>query len=307
VAVSSASTRSARLRVMSCDASVTVVDDRPDARLDASADRLRQLEQRWSRFRDDSEISGLNRAGGDPRRCSGDTVALVEALVRAWHATEGDFDPTLIGTLVELGYAASRDDVELRTSLAPTTAARGRPDLVRTDAATGVVQLPFGTCLDPGGLGKGLAADLVTGELMANGARGALVEIGGDLRVTGAAPDGEAWSIRIDAPIGDEPELVRLADGGVATSTSRLRTWIADGRRRHHLIDPTTLQPTDGDVVACTVIAGTAAWAEAFTKVAFVRGATASLARYESIGLAARVVTADGTVHHTSAWNGFAA
>lgn len=299
---------------MSCSAHAVVVAADPDPLLELVARRLDELERRWSRFLGDSEISGLNTAGGAPRRCSPDTVALVETMVRAWHATGGAFDPTMLGALVELGYAASRSDATTRTSLAGDVRPIGRPDLVLVDPTTGTVRLPPGTSLDPGGVGKGLAADLIVLELLDAGADGALVEIGGDLRVAGRAPEPGGWPIEIGSTHGVGAALVELVAGGVATSSSRLRTW--DSGRRHHLLDPKTLLPTSGngagddeagdDVVGCTVVAGSAAWAEAFTKVAFVEGRTAALAVFDRAGLAARITTEDGRVHHSDAWEAFA-
>ena len=268
--------------------------------------RLHELEHRWSRFLPTSEISGLNSANGEPRIASSDTVRLVRALVEAWHATDGAFDPTLLGTLVELGYAASRDDATLRTSLAPGTALRGQPAEILVDAASGWVRLPRGTTLDPGGLGKGLAADMVAEELTASGAAGVLVEIGGDIRVIGTPPTGDAWSIDIAALSEHEsPRRVELVDGGVATSTSRLRTWRRDGQLRHHLVDPRTLRPADTGAISCTAIAGSAAWAEAFTKVAFAERIPSAVSQFDARGLAASITGGDA-VHHTSrAWKEF--
>lgn len=294
------------LTVMSCRAAI-IAKEVDESALAAGAARLDELEQRWSRFRDDSEISGLNRAHGAPRRCSNDTVRLVQALVQAWHATSGAFDPTLLGTLVELGYASSRSDSSVRTSLAADVAPAGRPDLILVDPVANVVRLPVGTTLDPGGLGKGLAADLVADDLRRAGASRGLVEIGGDLRSFDTTPsDGSGWTVAVEHPLDGRAELVRLREGGIATSTSRLRTWVARRRLRHHLLDPDALVPTDGDVVGCTVIAGTAAWAEAFTKMAFVRGTAEALEAYEARGLAARIVTSEGSVLRTAAWAGFA-
>ena len=130
--------------------------------------------------------------------------------------------------------------------------------------------LPVGTTIDPGGIGKGLAADIVTGELVAARALGAMVEIGGDLCVAGIGPYAmSGWVIEVDPGVTTGITSVALSAGGVAMSTSRLRTWTVDGRTRHHLVDPQTLDCSDSDSVSCTVIAGTAAWAEAFTKTAF--------------------------------------
>jgi thiamine biosynthesis lipoprotein len=315
-----------RTRAMSCEVTIVVVvdprtdpptdprtDPRTDPPTDAAADpgrladraveRIGELEQRWSRFLPTSEISALNDAAGIALRVSPDTVRLVTALVSAWRQTGGAFDPTLLGSLVELGYAASRDDVERRTSLAPDIALRGRPDAVLVDTVHHVVQLPAGTALDPGGLGKGLAADIVVGELLDAGAAGALVEIGGDLRVAGRPP-AEGWTIDVDTGL-DQRVLVQLLDGGVATSTSRLRTWQVAGERRHHLIDPATLRPSTADAVSCTVVAGSGATAEAFTKVAFTSGPEAAIEQFERHGLAASVTTAAGERLTTTTWGAF--
>jgi FAD:protein FMN transferase len=296
--------------VMSCDASVVVTAPRSGGDAEPLAAwalaRLQQLEQRWSRFLHTSEISRLNAAGGAPCRVSADTFRLVESLVRAWHATGGAFDPTLLVTLVELGYAASRDDATLRTSLPSNCRPAGRPDAILIDGTNRVVQLPVGTTLDPGGLGKGLAADIVTEELLSAGAAGALVEIGGDLRVAGEPPIGDGWRIAIRPALDGEPHrVVQLATGGIATSSSRLRVWSREGRTHHHLIEPRTRTSTSTDVASCTVIAGTAAWAEAFTKVGFVADLDSALGIFAAHTLAASITTCHHTHHITASWKDF--
>lgn len=299
----------ATTRAMSCRSSVVVLaeTDHDGATLARRGiRRVHELEARWSRFSAASEVSRLNAATGTALAVGRDTVRLVEAMVRAWHATDGAFDPTLLSPLVGLGYAASRDDETKRTSLASGWNDRGPVAEILVDRAAGAVRLPRGTAIDPGGIGKGLAADLVADELIDAGAFGALVEIGGDLAVRGSSPSRTGWPVGVADPFGGAPaHLVELAAGAVATSSSRFRTWSVGGRHRHHLLDPRTLQPTATDVVACTVIAGTAAWAEAFTKVAFVEGADVALDRYEQLGLAARVTTGDGRHHSSSGWEAF--
>ncbi len=290
-------------RTMSCAAAVTVAGD--PALVDRAVDRLHDLERRWSRFLPSSEISRLNAADGAPCRVSDDTIRLVESLVRAWHVTDGAFDPTLLGALVGLGYAASRDDAAARTSLPAAARRRGDPGAVLVDRDAGVAVVPRGTVLDPGGIGKGLAADLVVGELLAAGARGALVEIGGDLRAGGEPPDGRAWTVDVAGPRRERLARLALRAGGVATSSTRFRRWTGSDGERHHLVDPTTLRSCDTTVVSCTVVAGTAAWSEAFTKVAFVEDRTAAAEVYERHGLAALVVTDDGVRHPSPAWSRF--
>lgn len=261
--------------------------------------RIDQLERRWSRFLPDSEITQLNLRG--QAVVSDDTRRLVAAMVTAWRTTGGAYDPTLAGALVGLGYGASRDDPTRCTVLPAGVLARGRPDLITVGEADALVTLPPGTALDPGGIGKGLAADLIVAELLAGGATAALVEIGGDLAVAGEPPDG-AWVVA-QPDLGVAP--LRLASGGVATSTVRRRRWMLGAREQHHLLDPESGQPTRADAITVTVVAGSAATAEAFTKVPFVRGIAAGRAELARLGLAAALADRHDHVATTPAWKEF--
>jgi len=261
-----------RGRMMGSDLHLVVVDGDDDL-LDRAIARLAGLEARWSRFRDDSEISLMNAADGNPVLVSPDTMTLVDGLRNAWHLTDGRFDPTVHDAVLSAGYDASWPDVRTPDHLdaAPALGCWGmsiRPDL-------GFVQLPVGLHLDPGGLGKGLAADIVATELLGHGAAGALVSLGGDLRVVGTPPDDEAWTIDVEHP-DDRTRIiatVRLADGGIATSTSAKRQWrTARGEVVHHIIDPLTGLPAIRPWRQVTAVAGTAAWAEVAAKTAFLDG-----------------------------------
>ena len=280
-----------------------------DVLIDVARARLAHLERSWSRFLPASDITRLNRAGGKAVEVDPSTVLLVQHLVQAARATDGRFDPTLLPLLVDLGYGASWDDPSLVTSLAPRVHSRCDLDGVLVDPAAGVVQLAVGTTLDPGGLGKGLAADLVVEELLAAGASGALVSVGGDIRVGGRSPIGDGWTVAVADPNVDGRDVacVRLLDGGVATSSTLRRSWTSNGVTHHHLLDPATGASVATGLASVTVVAGTAAWAETWTKVAMVAGAVPSLALLDEHGLGAMAVALDGSVLVNDSWNGFAA
>src|SRR4029077_21278987 len=108
---------------------------------------------------------------------------------------------------------------------------------------------------------------LVVDELLAAGAGGACVNLGGDVRVAGASPRGGACTCATEHEWSTCP-LVRagLVDGAVATSTTLRRAWHVDGEPRHHLIDPATGRPSATDLTAATVIAGEAWQAEVLAK-----------------------------------------
>ena len=81
--------------------------------LDNLVEFLDRLEQRWSRFIPDSEISRLNRNAGRPVAVHASTLLLVERGVEAWRLSGGSFDPTVLGDVVRAGY-----DTSLRCALA---------------------------------------------------------------------------------------------------------------------------------------------------------------------------------------------
>ena len=129
-----------------------------------------------------------------------------------------------------------------RRARAPLRSA-ARAERITLDPIVGTVTLGTDVEIDPGGIGKGLAADLVVDLMLAEGARGALVNVGGDLRVEGDGPDGAGWVVAIADPT-DADDVIRTValDAGAVASTWRTkRAWTApDGTPRHHLIDPAT-------------------------------------------------------------------
>jgi thiamine biosynthesis lipoprotein len=252
--------------------------------------RVEELEQRWSRFLPDSEISRINAAQGAPVEVAESTVALIEAMVSGSLATDGAYDPTLLAPLVDLGYGSIRPAGAL-----PRVDVR----LVAIDRSARTIVAPAGTCLDPGGIGKGLAADLVARWMLDDGAAGALVSVGGDVAVVGHAPRPGGWMIAVG------PSDVCVRSGGVATSGTRARAWSIDGRHVHHLLDPVTARPCQSGVVEATVVAGETRWAEVWTKALVVRGAEATLPRLDSLGLGGRVVLADGREVCNRTWSTF--
>jgi thiamine biosynthesis lipoprotein len=298
----------ARRRAMGSDAHLVVVthSDGRDGRdlLAAGWGRIDQLEARWSRFRADSEVSALNRHAGLRVRVSHDTVALVQHAVAAWELTAGRFDPTVGAALVGHGYDRDFDELLARgvdavgSGAATTPWAAPGPAGIEVDAWSDEVRLPAGVTFDPGGIGKGLAADLVATALVETGAAGALVNLGGDLRAIGTPPTATGWTISVADPLRPHQELARIAlpQGATATTSRLRRVWSTPHGEAHHLIDPATGWPADTDVVAVTAIADQAWRAEALTKLLFLAG-PAELARHHDIH--AVLVTADGSRYAT--------
>lgn len=245
-----------------------------------------QLEALWSRFDPDSEVSRLNASSGRPLMVSDETILLVERAVEGWRRTEGLFDPTLLQAVVAAGYDRDFQQLDGASTASPGLV-RGHahdqgfelvsgprleacPDEILIDRDAHTISVPAGVGLDPGGLGKGLAADLVAEALMDWGAEGALVNLGGDLRCTGRGPGIGSWVVAVPGPdagdcgAGGTPgdTILELSDGGVATSTSLRRRWRTSSGVAHHLIDPTTGRSASRAARSVTVLAATGCDAE---------------------------------------------
>jgi thiamine biosynthesis lipoprotein len=295
-----------RFRVMASDAHVIVVaqSDAPSGDWFGAHARgqLDHLEQRWSRFLPDSDITRINVAEGRPVRVDADTVTLLLAMVDAWRLTDGRFDPTVLPALIAAGYGASIDDPERVTAMpAGDLHIDGLGD-VHIDAANCSVTLPRGCILDPGGIGKGLAADLTAGRLIAAGAGGALVSVGGDIAMAGAAPHPAGWFVNVEQPDASDGNLCTLAvsGGGVATSSTRSRRWTSAGRTHHHHIDPPTGVESTSDLAAVTVIARSGWLAEAHSTAALLSGHAGVLRYLDDHALTGIAVRDDGSTLVTS-------
>jgi FAD:protein FMN transferase len=271
---------------------------------DRARERLVALEAHWSRFQPDSELCRLNAAAGAPVVVSRDTFAIIELAVAAWRSTGGRFDPTVLDALEQAGYDRTFDDVTGPSSLAAVAAAgcEGTTpgcDAIELDSLVGAVRLPIGVHLDLGGIGKGYAADLVAAELLDRGADGVCVNLGGDVRVCGMAPEALGWQVDLDPGLtgpDEQPRSFRLGGGAVATSTRLRRSWTRAGTRHHHLIDPTTSRSAWTGLAAVTVLADGAAWAEILAKAAFVAGPVDGAALLRAHQVTGVLVRDDGRV-----------
>jgi thiamine biosynthesis lipoprotein len=269
---------------MGTEVHLVAVGAHPDV-LGLGRRHIHELEALWSRFREDSEISRLNSAAPRPVRVSPETIELVRRSLEGWRATSGAFDPTILGDLVALGYHSSFERLEEESPPPPFPRRRGGATGVVVDQRNQTVRLPEGAAIDPGGIGKGLAADIVAEKMLEAGARGVCVNVGGDLRVAGRPPTPAGWTVGVDDPFGGPPlTTLSLQEGAIATSSRLGRTWMRSGVLRHHLLEPATGQPASTRLAAVTVVAGRGWWAEVLAKAIFLAGPSGGVALLEQAG-----------------------
>ena len=262
-----------------------------------------RAEAAMSRFRDESELTRLNRRAPEPAAVSRDLGRALVAADRAARVTGGIFDPRIVESLERIGYPG-----------VPQGSGAARPDagaptdrVVDRCGRRGTVSLPVP--VDLGGIGKGLALrwaarDLnrrLSGEPLVGGF---LVDAGGDIAGSGS-PDGLGpWAVGIEDPSGgpDPVAVVTIRDrGAIATSSTRRLRWERDGRTVHHLIDPRTGEPGGEGLAAVTVAGPDPAWAEVWSKALFLEGERQIAGSARARGLAAWWVTEAGLLEMTPA------
>jgi thiamine biosynthesis lipoprotein ApbE len=267
---------------------------------------LHDIDLACSRFREDSELTRLNRAAGTEVAVGALLGRAIDEGLRAARLTDGDVDPT-VGTAIRLaGY-----DVDFAS-----VAAEGRPltlvvqpipgwRAVRYDPVSRRIFAPVGVEIDLGATAKALAADLAAAAgLAAMGEGGILVSLGGDIALAGRPPDG-GWTVAVSEdsndPVDDAQESITVQGGGVASSSTRVRRWRRGGVELHHIIDPRTGCPVQTPWRLATVVADTCVDANIASTAAIVRGA-AAVGWLGGLRLPARLVDGDGRVVRTGGW-----
>jgi len=275
-----------------------------DAESEERADPLRaevvaevvRLEQKYTRYRDDSLTSRINRSAGDPAGLEVDdeTAGLLDYAQTAFDASGGRFDLTSGILRRAWDFRSGRLPAQAELdALLPQVGWR----LVRWRRPRLVLSKP-GMQLDFGGIVKEYAADRAAELCRRRGVASALVDLGGDLAVAGPHPDGSPWRVGVRNPFGGERPLTTLAvyAGGVATSGDTERCMVVDGRRYGHLLDPRSGWPVEGPA-SVTALAHHCLVAGTASTVAMLRGRSAGPAWLAAEGIPHVVVDRDGRLH----------
>ena len=296
------------MRAIGTTVSVATTDShRADDALLLLADELRTLDEVCSRFRSDSEIRRIEAEGhGRPTAVSPLLFELMEAASRVAVQTAGTVDPTVGSALIELGYDRDFSEIGAVTDPRPEFVARPAPGWWRIalDPEARTVSIPEGVHVDLGATAKAFAADRAAARLADTLDCGVLVNLGGDVSVAGPTPRG-GWAVGIAADCGMDVHLVdqvvAITEGGLATSGTTSRSWLRDGHRVHHIVDPWTGEaaPTVWSLVS--VAAASCVDANAWSTAAVVWGEDA-VDNLSSWDVPARLVDAEGAVKTCGGW-----
>lgn len=251
-----------------------------------------KLHRLWSFSYAQSDISRIN---GTATKIDVDPLtARLLCAMKQYSGFEPAFDFT-VGPVSFLWKHASAvpPDAQIREALSHVGA-----DKVHIDNSSVVKDDPL-VQVDVGGAAKGFAADLIVQMLAQAGVTCANVDLGGNLFMMGAHPEGRPWRVAVRVPEGmDIPRIVlELNNASVVTSGSYERFVEIDGARYQHIVDAQTGWPSESDIVSATVVSESSFKADVLATTACLVGSEglSSLAqRHPSCTFVA--ITADGRI-----------
>jgi thiamine biosynthesis lipoprotein len=279
-------------------------------------DILDEINNSMSTYQADSEISEFNRQ--PPRKWVRPSPAFFQVLLTALDVgarSGGAYDVT-IAPLVDLwGFGPGGEGAAVvppEQEVAALTERVGQRNL-RLDADKGRIMKLGDLSLDFSSLAKGYAVDRLARWLLEQGIARFMVEVGGEMRLSGLSGRGDAWRIAIEQPdssVRAAAAAMSLTDVGIATSGDYRNYFEVDGQRYSHMIDPRTGQPVAHDLVSVTVVHPECMVADAWATALVVLGAERAMAVAREQGLAVYFIrrAGDGFVHsHTPLFSGYLA
>jgi len=255
--------------------------------IEAAFGEVVRLERLMTPWRDDSELSKVNaQAGKGPVKVGPEMLEVIDKSQWVAGRSEGVFDVTFasMGKLWRFNH-----DMDGKIPAAfEIAAARKRIDYrrVKVDHGHGTIFVEGpDQKLDFGGIAKGYAVDRAAKILHQAGLRAYFVQAGGDLFVEGRKPDGSPWRVGVRDPRGPEGSFfarIPIENHAFSTAGDYERSFMKDGKRYHHILDPRTGYPATA-TRSVTVWAKDAFTADAIDDAIFILGAEKGLALVESI------------------------
>lgn len=229
------------------------------------------MDDRWSVFKENSEISQLNKYSGiKPVHISSDTLYLLTAARKFSMLSAGAFSIT-IGPLSDLWRHA------IKTQTLPNKIALEKARLLVNDAAiildakNSTAYLPIkGQAIDLGSIAKGYAIDRVRQTLVASGIKKAVLNFGGTVSIIG-----RTYSVGIQHPrksTGIPFGSLTLSDTSIVTSGDYEQNFSQNDKILHHIIDPRTGEPCQSGLSSVTLVGPDAMTLDALSTAFFVDG-----------------------------------
>lgn len=255
---------------------------------------IKAFEAKYSRYREDSIVSQINRnAGIRAVEVDEETARLIDYAATCYNESGELFDIT--SGILRRAWDFKSGRIPSREEIAELLPLIGW-DKVRWENGE-ILLTRSGMEIDLGGFGKEYAVDKAAGMLHASGVESALINFGGDVRVIGPRPGRKPWNVGIKHPRieGKTISAVAITKGALATSGDYERFMIADGRRYCHILNPKTGMPVEG-FQSVTVTAESCLVAGSIATFAMLKGESEGLQFLKECGKEFICIDRNGSV-----------
>lgn len=273
----------------------------------AMASGLSDLDSLLSVTREDSDISRVNGAGGQPVEVDDWTALVLSRALELCKVTGGALDITAYPAVKAWGFTQEEHRVPSEEELAELAA---KIDWSAVKLEGNTVTLPAGMELDLGAVAKGYAGDWLAKDARGNGITSTLLDLGqSTLVAVGSKPGGKPWRIGVVDPA--QPEnyfaVVELQDMAMGTSGGYQRYFEQDGVTYWHILDPDTAAPARSGLASVTVVAPSALTCDGLSTALFVMGlekGTQFWRDHPELEFDVIFVTEDGGIYRTAGLEG---
>lgn len=249
-------------------------------------------------------LKTLNQSAGiAPVEVDGKIMELLKFCREVYDATSGKVNIAM-GSVLQLWHEAREDGIADPANAKLPEEAALEEAAKHTDLSQLILDEEAGTVfyadpemrLDVGAIAKGYALE----QVCKTAPEGLLISVGGNVRATGAKPDGGSWVVGIQNPTGEDGYLhtVEVQDISVVTSGDYQRYYTVDGVSYHHIIDPETLYP--GRLWrAVTVLCPDSGLADGLSTALFLLPQAEGQALLDKFGCEALWVDSDNHLHYS--------
>ncbi|MBS9777816.1 MAG: FAD:protein FMN transferase [Gammaproteobacteria bacterium] len=240
---------------------------------------LNRIDKLMSNYRDDSDIEYFNQNNtiNSPIAVNKEVIALMKRAKKVHKQSQQCFDPTIKPLFALWGFRKDKLSVPTKEKIADTKKIIGYNKILIGD--DNVTKSVAGVTVDLSAIGQGYAVSKVADKLIAEGITNYIVEIGGEMLVSGKKANGNQWRIGVERPVPNSQQVNEVISitgtrpTAVMTSGTYRHFFDDKGKKYSHILDPRTGKPVEHQTVAVTVIVEDATKADAWSTALLCLGA----------------------------------
>ena len=281
--------------------SVQIFDSVDEDVLKGCEKLCKKYDSMFSNKIEDSEISRINSAGGNPVEVSKETIKLIKKGIYYSEMSDGAFDITIAPVSSLWDFKAETPSVPSPEAIAEAVSHVNYENIIIRDNTVKLADPQAG--IDLGAIAKGYIADRIKDYLEEEGVRHAMINLGGNVLAMGSKLDGSDYNIGIQEPFDETGEpitSVKISDKSVVTSGIYQRYFKADGKIYHHILDPNTGYPCENNLYSVTILTDSSLTADALSTTCFLLGYDRGMKLINQLdNVDAVFITNDNQIHYS--------